>query len=91
MAEDAWGGMRAGGNLFQVRAADAAGVHADQQLSGADLRDGNGLEADVIDAAVNRGQHGRGNRLASGRRLRFVRQFPSVSLDESSPSEAFFR
>ncbi len=38
MTEDARGGMRACGYLFQVGAANSAGVHAQQQLSGADLR-----------------------------------------------------
>ncbi|HWO35246.1 MAG TPA: hypothetical protein VNO32_41160, partial [Candidatus Acidoferrum sp.] len=54
MAENAWGGMRAGGNFFKVRATDAAGVHSHEQLPRADLWNRNGFQADVIYAAVNR-------------------------------------
>jgi hypothetical protein len=54
MAENAWGGMRAGGNFFQVRATDAAGVHSHEQLPRADLWNRNSFQADVTYAAVNR-------------------------------------
>ena len=63
MAENARSGMRAGGDFFQIRAANAAGVHAQQQLSGADLWNRNSLQADVIYSAVNRRQHGGGDRM----------------------------
>ena len=61
VAEDARSGMRSGGDLLQVGATDAAGMDPQQQLSGADLRDGNSFEADVVYSAVNRRQHGGGN------------------------------
>src|SRR5258706_7120008 len=65
MAEDARCRMRAGSNLLEVRATDAAGMHAKQQLSRSDLRNGNGFEADVVCTAVDGGEHGRWNRLAA--------------------------
>ena len=52
--------MRAGGNLLQVGSADAAGVYPDQDLAGPDLRDRNGLQTNVVDAAIDGGLHGRG-------------------------------
>jgi hypothetical protein len=52
--------MRAGGDLFEVRAADATGVHSYKQFSRTDLWDGNGFQADIVDAAVYRRQHGCG-------------------------------
>jgi hypothetical protein len=58
--EDARGGVRAGGNLLQVSAADAAGMHSDEQLARADGGDGHGFQADVIAAAIDSGQHVRG-------------------------------
>jgi hypothetical protein len=64
VAEDAGGGMRSGGDLLEVGAADAAGVDAQEQFSGADGGHGNGFEADVIDSPVNGSQHGGWNRLA---------------------------
>ncbi len=50
--------------FLEVGAADAAGVNADEQLSGGDCGHGNRFEADVVDSAIDGGQHGRGNRLA---------------------------
>jgi len=61
MAEDARSGMRSGGDLLKVRATNPAGVNPQQQLSGADLRDGNSLKADVVYSAVNGRQHSGGN------------------------------
>ena len=68
MAEDARGGVRTGGNLLQIGAADAAGVHPNQDFARADLRNRNGLQADVVDAAIDRRLHGRGDG-AAGRQL----------------------
>jgi hypothetical protein len=59
VAEDTGSGVRSGGDLFQIGAADATGVDADEQLSGADLRDRYGFQTDVVDSPVNRSQHGR--------------------------------
>jgi hypothetical protein len=66
VSEDARGGMRAGGDLLQVRATDATGVHSNQHFSWADLGNWNGLEADIVDAAVHRSLHGRGDRMQMG-------------------------
>jgi hypothetical protein len=63
VSEDAGSGMRACGNLFEVGAANAAGMDADQHFAGADFGDGDGLDADVVDAAVDGGLHGRGDRV----------------------------
>ena len=63
MAEDARGGMRAGGNFFEVGAAHATGMHADEHFARADGGDGNGFEADIVDPAVDCGLHGRGDRV----------------------------
>ena len=76
MSEDARGGMGAGGNLLEVGAANAAGMDADEHLSGTDLRDGDGFEADIIDAAVDGGLHGGGDGMRSEFRPRAVRQWP---------------
>ena len=65
MAEDARRGMRSGGNLLKVGAANTAGVNAQEQFAGTDYGHGNGFEANVIHATVNGGKHGRRNRLAS--------------------------
>jgi len=62
MAEDAGSGMRPGSDFFEIGAANAAGVNANQNLSGSDLRDGDGFEADVVYAAINRRPHGCGDR-----------------------------
>ena len=43
MAENSRSRMRAGGYLFQIRAANPASMNAKQQLSGADLWNGNGF------------------------------------------------
>jgi hypothetical protein len=66
MAEDARWGMRPGGDFLQVSAADAAGLDAEEQLSGADLRHGNGFQADIIHSAVDGGEHGHRDRFAAG-------------------------
>jgi len=62
MAEDAGSGMRPGSDFLEIGAANAAGVNANQNLSGSDLRDGDGFEADVVYAAINRRPHGCGDR-----------------------------
>jgi hypothetical protein len=64
MSEDARGGVGAGSDLFQVCAANAAGVHAEEQLSRADGGDGDGFKADVVYSSVDGSQHRRRNRLA---------------------------
>ena len=61
VAEDAGGGMGAGVDLFEVGAAHAAAVHADEDFAGADFGDGDGLNAHVIDTAVDGGAHDRGD------------------------------
>jgi hypothetical protein len=59
VAKDPGSGVRAGGDFLQICAADAAGMDADEDLASADLRHRNGLHADVVDAPIDRGQHGR--------------------------------
>ncbi len=49
--------------FLEVGAADAAGVDADEHLSGADLRNGDDFHAHVVDSPVDSGLHGRGNRM----------------------------
>ena len=61
--------MGAGGNLFEVGAADAAGVNANQHLAGADRWDRDSFQANIVYAAVDGGLHGRGN----GSRVGFER------------------
>lgn len=51
--------MRTGRNFLEVSAADAAGVDADEHFSRANLRNRDSLHANVIDAAVHGGEHGR--------------------------------
>ena len=57
VSKDAGGGMGTGRNLFEVSAADPARVHAEQHFSGTNLRDRDGLHADVIYAAIHCGLH----------------------------------
>jgi hypothetical protein len=66
VAEDARGGMRTGGDLLEVGAADTAGVNANEHFSGANGGYWNSLEADIIHAAVDGGLHNRGNRMLRG-------------------------
>ena len=61
VAEDAGSVVRAAVDLLEVGAADAAGVDLDEHFAGADLGDGDGLDADVVDAAIDGGAHGCGN------------------------------
>jgi hypothetical protein len=70
MPKDAGRGMRTGGNLFEVGATDAAGVDADEHFSNAYFGNGDGLQADVVYAAVHRSQHGG----RDGARVRFERK-----------------
>ncbi len=56
-------GMRAGGNFLQIGAADSASVHPHQQFAGADRGHRDGLQANVVHAAIHRRQHGGRNRL----------------------------
>lgn len=56
--------MGTGGDLLEIGTADSAGMDPNQQLARADLRDGNSFQADIAHTAVNRRQHGRGDRLA---------------------------
>jgi hypothetical protein len=58
MAEDARGGMRAGGDLFEIGPADAAGVNTDEKLARADFRNGDFFQSNVIDAAIDGSPHG---------------------------------
>ena len=57
MTEDAGRGMRAHMNFLEIGAADAAGGDLDEQLPGADARDGDGLQAHVVDATVDDRAH----------------------------------
>jgi hypothetical protein len=59
VAEDTWGGMGSRGDLLKVGAADAARMDPNQHLTWANGRDGDGLESDVVKAAVDGGLHGR--------------------------------
>ena len=61
VAEDAGGGVGAGVDLFEVGSADAAGGDFDEQFAGADGGHGHGLDAHVVDAAVDYGAHGGGD------------------------------
>jgi hypothetical protein len=61
VAEDAGRGVRAGVDLLEVGAADAAGGDFDQQFAGADLGNGHHLNAHVVDAPVDDGLHGGGD------------------------------
>src|SRR6266581_4413628 len=65
MSEDAWGGVRAGRDLLQIRTADTAGVDLYEQLPGANFRHGDGFQADVVSTAVYSGLHRHRNRLVS--------------------------
>ena len=56
-------------DFLDVGGADAAGGDFDQQLTGLDLRDGNGFETKVVGAVIDDGLHGVGDgkwRVASG-------------------------
>jgi hypothetical protein len=57
MAKNSRRGVRSAGDFLQVRAAHAARMHAQKQFARSDLRYGNALQANIIDAAINRGQH----------------------------------
>ena len=61
MAEDARGRDGAVLDFFDVGGADAADGDLHQQFIGADARDGDGFEAEVVDAAINDGAHGFGD------------------------------
>ena len=61
MTEDARRGVRAAVDFFEIGAADAAGGDLDEQLTGADARNGDRFEAHVVDAAVNDCAHGGGD------------------------------
>ena len=66
VAEDAGRGVGSGGNFLEVSAADAAGMDAKEQFARADRRHRNGFQADVIDSAVDGGEHGRRDGFAAG-------------------------
>jgi hypothetical protein len=61
VAEDARGRDGAVLDFFDVGGADAADGDLDEEFMGADARDGDGFEAQVVDAAINDGAHGFGN------------------------------
>src|SRR5262249_7526862 len=58
VTKDPWSRMRAGGNLLEIGSADAAGMHAHQQLSWTDIRNGHGFQANIVLAAVHCRLHG---------------------------------
>jgi hypothetical protein len=61
MTEDARRGMGAGVDFLEICSADAAGSHFDQQFPWPDGGHRHGLNAHIIDAAVDNGPHGFGN------------------------------
>ena len=61
MAEDSRRRHGAGLDFFDVGGADAAGGDFDEQFVGADARDGDGFEAQVVHAAIDDGAHGFGD------------------------------
>lgn len=62
MTKNPRGGVRAGVNFLQIRAANPASVDAQQEFPGSDGGDRNRFEAHVIDGAIDRRAHGRGHR-----------------------------
>jgi hypothetical protein len=48
-------------DFFDVGGADAAHGDFDEQFVGADARDGDGFEAEIVDAAIDDGAHGFGD------------------------------
>ena len=58
VSENARGGMRAGSNFLQIRAADPTSLDFDQYLAGADFWNRNRFEPHVVHPAINRGEHG---------------------------------
>src|SRR5262249_44362965 len=71
VAENPGRRMRAGRNLLQIGAADTAGMHADQHLTGADFGYRNRFQADIVLAAIHSGLHAGGNG-RNGLNLSFV-------------------
>src|SRR6266478_3092884 len=71
MPEDARRRVRAGRDLFEVRPADPASVHAHQHLVAPDRGNRHFLEAHVIETAIDRGLHGGRDRLRLSYRGRF--------------------
>ena len=61
VSEDARGRDGAELDFLDVGGADAAGGDADEEFAGADARDGNGFDAQVVDAAIDDGAHGFGD------------------------------
>ena len=61
VAEDARGRDGAVLDFFDVGGADAADGNLDEEFARADGGDGDGFEAEVVDAAINDGAHGFGN------------------------------
>jgi hypothetical protein len=59
MPEDARCGVRAGAYLLEVGPADAAGVDAEQQFAGCELRYRDGLQAHVVAPTIDGGPHER--------------------------------
>ena len=55
--------MRSSGDFLKIGTANSAGVHTEKEFAATDFRHGNGFQTDVIDSAVNCGQHRRRNRL----------------------------
>jgi hypothetical protein len=63
MAKDARGGMGTGRDLLEIGAADATSVDSNQDFSRADPWNRDRLQADVVDAVINRRLHGCGQGL----------------------------
>jgi len=61
MAEDARGWDGAVLDFFDVGGADAADGDLDKEFIRAEARDGDGFEAQIVDAAIDDGAHGLGD------------------------------
>jgi hypothetical protein len=81
VAEDARGRDGAVLDFFDVRRADAANGDFDEEFVRADARDGDGFEAEVVDAAINDGAHGFGDGGHAGH----------LAIDEPQMKHGFFR
>ena len=68
-------------DFFDVGGADAADGDLDEQFIRADARDGDGFEAEVVDAAINDGAHGFG----------YVGHGGNLTTDETQMKHGFFQ
>src|SRR5689334_3359047 len=61
MTKNSWGRKRSGGDLLQIRAADAAGVNPNQNFTGIDLRNRNGFKTHIVPPSIHGRLHRRRN------------------------------